>query len=199
MSDMKGAIDKIFKATKNLIETHGYTKVSKLDIASEAVVDVDLIDRYFPDGKLGIIKVILQKNSIEFLDKVNFSVVTIKNLPKALKFLLKLYLEAHYENAKLLATLESAFLLNRELFKGYEDIFSMELAAAPLIAQTLKQFGFVEGKDFEDLVKLIVHTLDSLVHRHVIFEKIVEDDNVLIDFLISLSVGFIDYSVKIRD
>ena len=200
MVDVKEApINKIFEGTQKLIEAHGYNEVKKEDIARETGISVNLLDKYFPDGKVAILKGIIQKQSVDFFDKVDFNYVTIDNLAGSLKYLLKLYLKLHYENTALLAAMERAFLSNKAMFKGYEDIFTIELTAAPLVAQVLRHFGFKEGKNFDDFVSLIIHTLDSLVHRHVIYSKIVEDDNVLIDYLISLSVGFINYSVQFRN
>ncbi len=191
-------INRIYEITKKLINRDGFYKVTKESIAKESGIKVEVIDQYFPDGIVAILKGVVQHQATDFLNKVDFNLVTIGNLAKSLKYFLELYIKWHRENAAFDTALEIAYLSNKEAFKGYEDIFITELSAAPLVAQVLRHFGFKEGEDFDKLVGLIIHTLDSLVHRHVIYGNIVEDDSILIDFLISLSVGFINYSVQFQ-
>jgi hypothetical protein len=53
--DKEAKIGSIIDATRKLIETMGYEKVTIRDIAEEAGVSVGLIYKYFPDGKFDIL------------------------------------------------------------------------------------------------------------------------------------------------
>jgi AcrR family transcriptional regulator len=197
--DKEPIYHKIMKITKELIEKDGYYGVSLGDIAEQAKLNLQQVKEYFPEGKPAILRAIIEKNSLDILERVDFNIVTIENLAESLRFFLSLYLKKHWELAGFLREIERAYLVNKEHFKGFEDIFSFELSAAPMVAQVLKRFGFQQGRYFEDFVNLIIQTVDTLVHRHVIHGKLVPNDAVLIDYLISLSVGFIDYSIQFQN
>jgi AcrR family transcriptional regulator len=198
--DKKGkkeaSINKIIEATMRLVNKKGYIKVATNHIAKEAGISIGLLYKYFPEGKPAIFSEIARRSSAEILGTVNLKELTEQNLPKILKPFLLEYIKRHRETASLVTAMEMAFLSNKEVFRNYEEIFTVKLNIIPLISQILVKIGFSNARNLEELSKMIFHTLDCLVHRHVIFSYLVESDEVLVDYLIDLILGFLTRKLK---
>jgi AcrR family transcriptional regulator len=60
--DKEAKIQRIISITKKLIEKNGYNNVSIRDIVKEAEVSIGLIYKYFPKGKIDILKQLSYQN-----------------------------------------------------------------------------------------------------------------------------------------
>ena len=181
---------KIIDTTIKLINEKGYNSISTNEIAREANINISLLYRYF-EGKPGIIKEIISRGYAEFFEKANLDALTKENLPQFLKLFLSRYLEQHRKNRSLIVAMEMALLSNTELFKDFEYIRS-ELKLIPIISRILTQLGYPEKENIDQISKLFLYSIDSLVHKHIVYGKIVEKDEDLVDFMVELIRKFID-------
>ena len=120
----------------------------------------------------------------------NLKNLTLKQLPAFLNSFLAKYLEQHRQNESFLIAAEAAFLSNRKLFKDFEYIQN-ELKLVPLISNVLKQLGYPQKENLDEVSKFLLFLIDSITHRHIIYEGIFFNDKDLIHFLTEFILAFI--------
>ena len=181
---------KIIDTTIRLINEKGYSSISTNEIAREAKINISLLYRYF-EGKPGIIKEIMRRGYTELFDKMELNALTQEKLPQFLKLFLSKYIKQHKKNRSLIIAIEMALLTNTELFQDFEYIRS-ELKLIPIISRVLTQLGYPEKENIDEISKLFLYTIDSIVHKHIIHGNIVAKDEDLVDFMAELILKFID-------
>jgi AcrR family transcriptional regulator len=186
----KNAKDKIIETSIRMIEHQDYNKITTNHIARKAGVSIGTLYYHFEKGKPDIIKEIVKRGYAEFLDETNLKNLTLKRLPEFLKSFLMRYLEQHRQNESFLIATEAAFLSNRKLFKDYEYIQN-ELKLVPLVSNVLKRLGYPEKKDLDEISKFLLFLIDSIIHRHIIYEGLFFNDEELISYLADIILTFI--------
>lgn len=189
----KNAKDKIIETTIQMIEEKGYSKITTNHIAKKAEVSIGTLYYHFEKGKTDIIKEIVKRGYGEFLDDSKLESLTMRDLPEFLRTFLTQFLEKHRENKSLLIAIETELITNRRLFQDYQYIQS-ELKFVPLISKLLKQLGYPDEQDLEKVSKFLLYTIDSIIHRHLIYGEILIDDDDLIENLIDLILRFIQFN-----
>ena len=87
------------------------------------------------------------------------------------------------------------FLFQLSLFKNYEYIQN-ELKLVPLISKVLKQLGYSNKEDLNNVSKFLLYSIDSIIHRHVISEDKLLKDEDLVNYLAVMIMEFIKSNVN---
>ena len=188
--DKEAKIETILKTTRKMIEEKGYIKTTTNHIAEAADVSVGLIYKYFPGGKAEIIRAIAHQGYSSVMETVSIKGLTTENLEQTLKKLLTGYIREHKRIRSLVAAMEIAYLSDPSLAKDYSDLIETELNPGPVILSEL--FGSDDNPKVKGLSKAILHTLDSVVHRHVCQAPIFSSDRKLVEYLTELILGVIE-------
>ena len=189
----RNARDRIIETSIQMIQERNYNKITTNHIAKKAGVSIGTLYYHFENGKPDIIKEIVKQGYAEFLDEVNLSNLTIEKLPSFLRAFLRRYLEQHQENKSLLIAIEMALLSNKKVFQDFEYIRS-ELKLVPLISSVLKQLGYPDKEDLNGISKFLLYSIDSIIHRHVICEDLLINDEELVNNLSEMVLRFIKFS-----
>jgi AcrR family transcriptional regulator len=189
MSSRNARIE-IINTTIRMIQEKRYSIISTNHIAKEAGVSVGTLYYHFKNGKPDIIKEIIKRGYGQFLDKTNLKGLKIENLSEFLKAFLRRYIRQHRENVSLLIAIETELLTNNQLFKDIEFARN-ELKLFPLVEKILIQLDYPEKEQIDKVSKFLLNSIDSIIHRHVLYEKMVENDEELIDLLTQLIFRFI--------
>jgi hypothetical protein len=84
-----------------------------------------------------------------------------------------------------------AMLTSREAFSEATQIESGEKALTPIIKRILIDSGINEGR-VDEVSRLLLYTVDGLIHRQVLYGGVASSDQKLVDFLVDLVLGYID-------
>lgn len=182
-------MDIIMNTTLRLINEKGYNNISTNEIAKEAYINISLLYRYF-EGKPGIMKEITKQRYAEFLEEQQLNKITREKLPIELKRILKIYIKQHKNNVSLVKAMEMAFLENPSIFKDL-DYVRTELKLVPLISDILIRAGYPEKEKVKELAALFLYSIDAIVHHHVIYGDIVDDDDKLVEFLSEIILKYV--------
>jgi AcrR family transcriptional regulator len=189
----KNAKEQIIDTTITMIQKRGYNNVTTNHIAKEAKVSIGTLYYHFPSGKVDIVRAMVERGISEVYDDERVKNLTISDIPKYLRAFLLRYIKQHRKNASLVAAIEMAILSSDESSKPNDDLYTAQLNVIPLVSRVLTQFEVSRKEDLEKMSKLIFHTLDSLIHRHVVYSNIVKTDEELVDYLINLSMAYLEY------
>ncbi len=190
--DREAKIRKIINTTFNLLSKHDFERITTRQIAKEAGVSIGTIYLYFPAGKEDIIKnmVSFVKSSLQS-DDINRNMEVI-DLNTALNDWLNRFLAFHQENRSILLAFEKASLKRPEIFKDVNLAIELEsLKASPVWAQIpeIKEVMQKHDRTLDEMRKFImqaVRIIDVIVHRHVLFLRLYEEDDQLIQVLIRI-------------
>jgi AcrR family transcriptional regulator len=197
------SIKKIVKATEEVIEEKGYFDTKIKDIHEKADVSIGLIYKYFPKGKPEIIIEIMKREPI-FQGITNITddrINQILNLPskefvKAVKRVFIAIIQTHRKQAIYGPAVERAMQSNKELYAELYELSNSNMALIPVISRILQKFNYPEER-LEQRSELIIHTIDSLIHRHTFYGEIVDTDEELADYLTELFLKFVGFDNKI--
>jgi len=189
----KNAKEQIIDTTITMIQKRGYNNVSTNHIAKEAKVSIGTLYYHFPGGKVDIVRAMVERGISEVYNEEQVKNLTIRDIPKYLRAFLLRYIKQHRKNASLVAAIEMAILSSEESSKTNEDLYTAQLNVIPLVSKVLTKFDISKEEDLDQISKLIFHTLDSLIHRHVVYSNIVKTDEELVNYLINLSMAFLEY------
>ncbi len=175
-------IRRILRRTNKLIREIGYAKVTTKAVAEKAKVNIALIYKYFPNGKLDLLLGILN----EFY---------YKDIPiakgRSLRDFLKTLILAHHNSAPLVMGLTQAHLSDPEFFKDKPEIFRGDRQLYSVIGKILTDLGY-SANNLEDVSRMLHHVIDSLIHRQIFYENLLGTDEELIDFLVDLIKKYIN-------
>jgi TetR/AcrR family transcriptional regulator len=189
------AKDKIINTTIDMIQTKGYNNISTNHIAEQAGISIGTLYYHFKNGKPDIVKELLIRGYAEFLDEVKLEYVNQDNFPQFLKEFLERYIRQHKKNKSLIVAIEMALLTNKSLFRDLEYI-QTELKLIPIISKVLLQVGYSYEKDIENVSKMLLRSIDTIIHRHVIYEDFVKNDEELVEFLRIFIIRFLGLDKK---
>ncbi|MHA2319851.1 MAG: TetR/AcrR family transcriptional regulator, partial [Candidatus Hodarchaeales archaeon] len=182
-------IQKILQTTKMMIERNGYNDITTTRIANEANLSVGIIYRYFPDGKATIIKELFKEGITDLIDDSTFDKLDKENCIKFVRSIISGFVNQHRRNSSILSAMVTAMLTRKDVFDDFPLLNQTEFQQAEVLMQKLIKVGvFSEQCDSKKGIRLL-KIIDSLVHHHIIFEKLFDTDEQLIDFLTELIVN----------
>lgn len=181
-------------ATRMLIETRGYEKVTIRDIAEAAGVSIGLIYKYFPGGKFDILKgigfryidelfIINQPEIIDFNDFPGYMRAVVKNMQQHIK-----------ENSSLVKALTLAALLDGEIVDEVKkmDLNDKHYKAA---SEFFCRFDGVEIGDKDPLEVLMYWgmTVKSIILCDIIYQLPLKSEDALTNLMVDLSLKIWGY------
>lgn len=186
-------IEQIIHSTKMLIEEKGYNKVSIRNIAEDANVSIGLIYKYFPKGKIDILKQLSFENTNETLmisqpDKINFN-----DFPYYIREVIKNMLELNEKNSKIIKAATFAALINDEILDDIEMIKPEDYAVIPELFNKFHGVN-IPNKDIITVLTQWSLTIKSLIFYDNIFPTIFKDEESFIDMLVDLSLKIWNYN-----
>ena len=190
--DKEAKIQRIISITKKLIEKNGYNNVSIRDIVKEAEVSIGLIYKYFPKGKIDILKQLSHQNmdevfQINHQDKINF-----EDFPGYMKETIKKMFELHKKNINLIKAFTIAASMEETI---HEDIKTIKVEDYTIITEFFNRFKGVKisNKDSGEVLTEWSITTKSVMYHHSIFPTIFKNDESLINMLIDISLKIWNY------
>jgi len=190
--DRDAKIGSILEATKELIERNGYEGVKARDIARKAGVSVGLIYKYFPKGKLDIIKELGHRYIDGQLMMGQPGAIDFSDFPGYIRSVIKNMLAFQKSSAALVKALTVAALLEDGLV---EDIKAIDKKDYEGIAEFFCAFRGVNisDKDPAEVLTLWSTTIKSIILYSVLFPALFNDEEYLCDILVRLSLEIWGY------
>jgi AcrR family transcriptional regulator len=151
--DKEAKISAIIEATRRLIETVGYEKMTIRDIAEEADVSVGLIYKYFPGGKFEILARGFGGESMDRMLKMNVGDVDLNDFPGYMRALIKYMQQIFKQNEVMMKALIAASLLGGDMAV---DVKNIDINDYARVAEFFCNFKGVDAGD-KDPVKLLLY------------------------------------------
>ena len=185
--DKDAKIQRIISITKDLIEKNGYNYVSIRNIAKESDVSIGLIYKYFPKGKIDILKHLSLQNiegifQINQQDKIDF-----EDFPGYMRETIQNMFELQQKNIKLVKAFTIAALMQETVL---EDIKTINAEDYIIITEFFNRFKGVKISN-KDSIKVLTEwsiTTKSIMLHTNIFPTIIQDDESLINMLVDISL-----------
>ncbi len=185
--DKDAKIQRIISITKDLIEKNGYNYVSIRNIAKESDVSIGLIYKYFPKGKIDILKHLSLQNiegifQIDQQDKIDF-----EDFPGYMRETIQNMFELQQKNIKLVKAFTIAALMQETVL---EDIKTINAEDYIIITEFFNRFKGVKISN-KDSIKVLTEwsiTTKSIMLHTNIFPTIIQDDESLINMLVDISL-----------
>ena len=168
----KQKVEAIRSTTVDLLSKRGYLDITTKEIAKKAGISIGLLYKYFPGGKMGIIKAIAEDIAQESLAKfklINGHLVLPKDT-SIRDFIRASILQAiaeHRKDKDMILAIEMAYLSNPDAF-GFHALdnyasYSNHVASM-FIALAAEKLG---RKIDEKFSKFVLQMIDAVIHRHV--------------------------------
>lgn len=164
-------------------------------IAKKAGVNIALIYRYFPRGKIDIILAV----GADILEqaKTGFEVSPSQTPRDALRGLVRQMIETHRKHKTLLKALKVEFLSKKDVYQEEEFAILTGGVQAPLgFSKLITALGFNGVADLERIGRHVFHLIDGLIHRHVLIVKIEDDDDRVAELIAELVLSYLGGSSK---
>ncbi len=191
--DKEAKIGAITEATRVLIETIGYERMTIRDIAEKADVSVGLIYKYFPGGKFDIlVKGIGARDTDLLLNLKHPEVIDFDDFPGYMRTLIKNMSQTFNNNSAMVKTLVAATLLEGKIAEDVKNIDMQDYSAIS------KFFGSFKGVDIggRDPIKLLLYwgtAIKGTLISCLIYPMQPEDEEAIIDLLVDLSLRIWGY------
>lgn len=185
--DKEAKIQRIISITKELIEKNEYNNVSIRDIAKEAEVSVGLIYKYFPEGKMDILKHLSFQN-MDGIFRINQqNEIDFEDFPGYMKETIQKMFELNKKNIKLVKAFTIVSLTQDTVL---EDIKTINVEDYIIVTEFFNRFKGVKisNKDSIKVLKEWSITTKSLIFHSTIFPTIFSDKESLINMLVDISL-----------
>jgi len=184
--DKESKIRLIFETFSELVNRNGYDKLSTRHIAEAAGISVGTIYHYFPGGKHAIASSYIDLVTDDLLDPGIFGRLGEGDLAGFLEDLVRRYLSVHKENLEIHRAIDQAILADPDVYRR-----NLEATAANMsrVVAELKDAGLYGDIPESSVIKgfiLTFNVLEALVHRHLFFYPMFENDEEFVAFIVSL-------------
>jgi AcrR family transcriptional regulator len=184
------SIARIKQSTLQLFEKRGYAGTTMSAIAKEADVNIALVYRYFPRGKIDIILAV----GADILEQVQtgFDVSPSQTPRDALRSLVRQMIDTHRKHKTLLKAMKVEFLSKKDVYEEEEFAILTGGVEAPLgFSKLITALGFKDVANPEEVGRRVFHLIDGLIHRHVLIVRIDEDDDRVAEFIADLVLSYL--------
>ncbi len=190
-------IELIYDTFFNLIKSQGYHKTSTNHIAKSAKISIGTIYKYFPKGKLDIMRRFFNETMENVVDVNALADVDESNIQEFLNnFIQELY-NNHKEKVGYNIAFRSAIqsdkkLLNahkKRLFESFKEI-SQILRKKNLIFERFPEETLIQ------IFLFLYNLINALIYHHLSVMKLFDTDKGLTDYLKSLTAFSLQYLNK---
>lgn len=189
----------IQNTTVDLLTKRGYPNLTTKEIAEKAGIAIGLLYKYFPAGKVEIVKSIAEGVAEEAIDtgmlkRDRFDIPEDIDIRDFMRNSILGAIEYHRRDKAMIIAIEMAYLSDPEVF-GYHALDNYEnydnLASRMFIAFVAERLG---KKIDENFSKLVIDIVDATIHRHVLLIPSAPTDeefaNALADLILNLLSGY---------
>ncbi|MBN1217272.1 MAG: TetR/AcrR family transcriptional regulator [Candidatus Lokiarchaeota archaeon] len=177
-------VRKIIECFFNLLNDKGYDKLTTNLIASKTGISIGTIYRYFPKGKISILKKILENKFHSILDLEGFKNLNETNFENVLKNMIRKHISSHYLELSYHNALNQAILSDKSFSQEYNSkIFNLFKINGTKIQNSNKMLKKISPVKFLTDLLLIFNTLEAYTHRHIFVMPIFSKDEELVEFL----------------
>lgn len=185
-------IARIKETTRNLFEQKGYLDTTNHGIAKAAHVSVGLLYKYFPQGKLDILKALLEDEKTEF-EEIQQNQLLLEHIKpeNALDFLqniLKIVLTRHLNKKNYVRAMEVAQLSHPETFQRIRGHAQEIITVVPVI-QRFDELKLLKKSLTRDLIIMNSNVIDHMIHHYVFFGSFTfQTDKEFLQYLLDLTI-----------
>lgn len=186
----------LLDATKDLLEKNVYYDITTKEIAKKAGVSIALLYKYYPDGKISLIKGLADEEAKIMLQEYPIEtgqMMLPEDIEDIREFIYKntlFSIDIHRRNRNLNLALEMIYLANPEGGPYALDKYEMyNDEVANLFVKLVA--NHISGINIDtSFSKFIVQLVDATIHRHVSLFAVTDTDeslaNMLTDMIIDL-------------
>ncbi len=193
-------INKILLTSLKLIQSKGYDNVSTNHIAEKAGVAIGTVYKYFPKGKLDILRTIYKKvleQGIEESEPEPIDLKKIEDLRTSTYYkdnLLK-NISDHREFKSFIEAYELECLSNKSFYLELKGTYFESRILNEAIKKMFNE-SIEDVETFKERLYLISQIKDILIHRHVLFPDLFESDQELANLIIEITIAIINYYLR---
>ncbi len=191
--DKEAKIDAIIEATRELIVSAGYDKVTIRDIAEKADVSVGLIYKYFPEGKFDILIKGFGAQNIDGLMMIGRQEdIDYDDFPGYIRDIIVHWQEIMEANKPLIKALTIAALTEGEMAG---DIKKVDIKDYLAIADIFSRFNGIDIGDKNPMEMLVYWgmTIKGILMLDLIYPVPFSNKSALTDLLVDLSLNIWGY------
>ncbi len=163
----------------SLVESYGYLETTNKLIAQRANVSVGLVYKYFPRGKVDILRQLILDSQVAFMaaeEQQSLSIpLTSKDQPPSSQSLrefiyqmIEFVVDGHMKNSKFIRALEIAMLADPSVFEDLINWSQQVLNLNPIIAE-LRKYEIIKEPLSEKEMIIKTNIIDLLVHRYIFY------------------------------
>lgn len=168
-------IQMIKEATRYLIQKNGYEDTTNHGIAKNAEVSVGLVYKYFPRGKLDILKSLMEDEADEYhalqTKRFNLDLINQINWQEKVQSLIELVIKRHREKLEFIKAMEIAMLSSPEVFINSRALAQELITMLPIIKK-LETIGVIQQEFSNEEIKRNMLILDILCHQHLFYNNV---------------------------
>ncbi len=175
----KQKIARIKDAFRYLVETHGYLETTNKSIAQHAQVSVGLVYKYFPRGKVDILRQLILDSQAIFVateeqqipappSPLNEQSLSSKSLREFIRQMLEFVVDGHVRNATFIRALEIALIADSSSFEDLVGWSQQVLNFQPILAG-LEKFNVIKGPLNERELIISTNIVDLVIHRYIFY------------------------------
>ena len=180
------AKERIIETSIQMFLKKPYNEITTNHIAKEAHVSIGTLYYHFKRGKPEIVREIIRREFMDFLDESQFSNLTKDNIPAMLRNIIGKLIDQHKKNASLIYALGDAMYQDQEIFDELESLNVIShWNLVPLIEKKVLIHSKVKPKERKKLGTFLLLAIDGVIHRHT-FQDFGATDEELIDFCTNL-------------
>ncbi|MFX0108907.1 MAG: TetR/AcrR family transcriptional regulator [Candidatus Hodarchaeota archaeon] len=172
-------IARIKDAFRSLVENLGYLETTNKSIAQHAKVSVGLVYKYFPRGKVDILRQLILDSQAVFAATEEQQIpdlpssfseqsLSLESLRGFIHKMLEFVVDAHVRNAKFIRALEIALLADSSSFEDIVGWSQQVLNFQPILLR-LEKFNVVKEPPTEKDMIIRTNIIDLVIHRYIFY------------------------------
>lgn len=180
----------IMDVTKRMIEDHGYQQTTTNKIAQSAGISIGLVYKYFPGGKIDILREIglLELQKVRSHIQQDVEGLSASTLPVAISHFIRHMLDQHKTNQRISAALDIAILSSdpdaRALNTEIQDVNSSNI----LPTEQLKSLGISISAERMESLRKLVH---ACIHWHLNMELLSKTDDGFVETMTEVCLALL--------
>jgi AcrR family transcriptional regulator len=187
----------IYDTFFKLILKQGYHKTSTNHVAKSAKISIGTIYKYFPKGKIDIIRKYFEKSIETFLDSQDLSTMNDENLRDLLNhFVLDLF-ENHKKNKGYNLAFRSAIQSDKILHDAHkEKSFHFFKELVQKLRKSNENFKQISEKKLVNVFIFMYNLVNAILYHHLSVMELFDTDDKFIEYLSNLVAFSLQYYFK---